>query len=189
MYIRQISCRRKDGSRLHYLQLAHKVRDPQTGLPRDQVLYHFGRADRIDPAQLRRLVQSLSRFLAPTDQVQAQLQGLGTELVVERSLAYGGSYVLNTLWKRLGLDQALRTLLTQRAFHANVERLLFALVANRALAPRSKLALERRVGRHTALGGADWRRSPSSRSTGRWTSWSSTRKRSSATSSLRPPPC
>ena len=43
MYIRQISRTLADGSRVRYLQLAQKVRDPETGIPRDEVLYHFGR--------------------------------------------------------------------------------------------------------------------------------------------------
>jgi hypothetical protein len=38
MYIRQISQARKDGTRVRYLQLAHKVRDPSTGRPTDKVL-------------------------------------------------------------------------------------------------------------------------------------------------------
>jgi len=157
MYIRQISRRRKDGSRVHYLQLAHKIRDPETGQPRDHVLYHFGRADEIDSAQLKRLIQSLSRFLEPADQaqVQAELEGFGPELEVERSVAYGGSYLLDALWRRLELDRTLGALLRERAYEIDVERLLFALVANRALAPRSKLAVERWVGRKAWIEGLE----------------------------------
>jgi hypothetical protein len=157
MYIRQISRRLADGSRVRYLQLAQKVRDPQTGIPRDEVLHHFGRADQLDPEQLRRLVESLSRFLEPGEQarVQARLDGLGSELEVVRSLPYGGSYVLDGLWRRLELDAALRGLLAERSFGHDVERVLFALVANRALDPRSKLAVERWVGRRVAIDGLE----------------------------------
>ena len=55
MYIRQISRKRSDGTRVRYLQLAQKIRDPQTGIPRDEVLYHFGREDAIDKQQIKRL--------------------------------------------------------------------------------------------------------------------------------------
>jgi len=157
MYIRQISRRNKDGSRVRYLQLARKVRDPETGIPRDEVLYHLGREDELDRSQLRRLIDSLSRFLGPVDrlEVQAELDGLGSGLVVERSLAYGGSYVLDALWCRLELDATLRGLLRERSYQVDVERLVFALVANRALAPRSKLAVERWVGRYVAIDGLE----------------------------------
>lgn len=157
MYIRQISRRLADGSRVRYLQLAQKIRDPETGIPRDEVLHHFGRADQIDQDQLRRLIESLSRFLDAGEQarVQARLGGLGDELEIERSLAYGGTYLLDRLWHRLELDQALGKLLSERSFGHDVERGLFALVANRALDPRSKLAVERWVGRRAAIDGLD----------------------------------
>lgn len=157
MYVRQISRVNKDGTRVSYLQLAHKVRDPETGAPRDKILHSFGRADEIDQAQLKRLIKSISRFLDPSDraQVQAGLEGLGSNLAVERSLSYGGSYVLDRLWKRLELDKSLGQLVAQRDYEIDVERLLFALVANRALDPRSKLGVERWVGQHAAIDGLE----------------------------------
>jgi hypothetical protein len=158
MYIRQIPGRaRGDGSRLAYLQLARKVRDPETGKVRDEVLYHFGRADRLDRAQIRRLIESLARFLGPEEQAAAlaELSGLGESLVVERSLSLGGAHVLDAVWRRLGLDRTLVELLAERAYERDVERLLFAMIANRALAPRSKLALERWVGRKVAIDGLE----------------------------------
>lgn len=157
MYVRKSSRRLADGSKVHYLQLAHKVRDPETGRPRDEILCHLGRADKIDADQLRRLIESLSRFLEPAErtEVQARLDGLGPDFEAERSLSYGGSYLLDRLWRRLGLDQALGDLLAQRSFGHDLERVLFSLVANRALDPRSKLAVERWVGHHVAIDGLD----------------------------------
>jgi hypothetical protein len=53
----------------------------------------------------------------------------------------GGAYVLDGLWRRLGIDTAIRGALgTRRSDPGRVERILFALVANRALHPSSKLA-------------------------------------------------
>lgn len=157
MYVREISRILADGSRASYLQLAQKIRDPRTGIPRDKILHHFGRTDSIDKDQIRRLIASLSRFLDPDERtkVQAQLNGLGPDLVVLRSLPCGGSHVLDQLWRRLGIDATLRRLLEQREFAIDVERLLFALVANRALDPRSKLAVERWVGKHVAIDGLE----------------------------------
>ncbi len=157
MYVRQTSRRLADGSRVRYLQLAHKVRDPETGTPRDEILYHFGREDQLDRDQIERLIQSLARFLEPADRarIQAELPGLGPELGLRRSLPYGGSYVLDRLWHRLELDETLRTLLRERSYEIDIERLLFALVANRALDPRSKLSVERWVGRKVEIEGLE----------------------------------
>jgi hypothetical protein len=44
------------------------------------------------------------------------------------------------LWRTLGVDRTLAGVLGKRRFGTDVERVLFAMVANRALAPRSKLA-------------------------------------------------
>jgi transposase len=159
MYIRQISRVRKDGSRVRYLQLARKVRDPETGIPRDQVLCHLGREDELDGKQLRRLAQSLTRFLSPAERVEVETQRDGrqsdTDLRLQKCLSYGGSYVLDALWQRLGLPETFRQLLRERQYEVDVERLIFALVANRALDPQSKLAIESWVGRKTQIEGLD----------------------------------
>jgi hypothetical protein len=156
MYLRRIARRRKDGSEVAYFQLARKVRD-EHGRPRDEILYHFGRAEAVGEDQLRRLVRSIGRFLAPEERTRlgAELEGLGRDLRVAQSVAFGGAYVLDRLWRRLGLDRVLGELLAARAYGSDVERLLFAMVASRALAPRSKLALERWVGRKVAIEGLD----------------------------------
>jgi hypothetical protein len=62
----------------------------------------------------------------------------GLEVVASRPL--GGAFVLDALWRRLGVADALRAVLGGRRFGTDVERVLFALVANHALAPPSKLA-------------------------------------------------
>ena len=51
--------------------------------------------------------------------------------------------MLDALWDRLGIGAALRRLLEGRRLDESAERVLFALVANRALAPSSKLAAAR----------------------------------------------
>lgn len=154
MYLRRIARRRKDGSQVAYFQLARKVRD-ERGRVRDDIVYHFGRADQLAEDQLRRLVRSISRVLSPVEQTQltAQLEGAGADLAVEHSAAFGGAYLLDALWRRLGIDTALREAFAGRAVAGEVERLIFAMVANRALAPRSKLAVERWVGRKAAIPG------------------------------------
>lgn len=154
MYVRTISRHNKDGSTTTYVQLAHNVRDPQTGLARANVLHTFGRADTLDLAAIRRLVTSLCRFLSPEDALQTQASQ-GTDPQALRFLGsrpMGGAYVLRHLWQRLGLEPALSRVLAQRDFTAPIEWAIFAMVANRALAPDSKRGVEEWVRDDVALG-------------------------------------
>jgi hypothetical protein len=90
------------------------------------------------PAEgIKRLVAALSRLLDPAGAVTATSGG---ELTLTSSRPAGGTYVLDQLWRRLGLDAVIRRQLTGRKLDPRVERVLFALSANRALAASSKLA-------------------------------------------------
>jgi hypothetical protein len=136
MYVRTIQRRNKDGSVVRYLQLAHNVREPGRQ-PVAKVIHSFGREDQLDREALARLVRSISRFLEPGEALAAQAP---EELRFLRSRPMGGAWVLDQLWRRLGVGQALLRVATRRRVAPAVERLLFALVANRALKPMSKLA-------------------------------------------------
>src|SRR6266511_1240270 len=137
MYLRTTPRRNHDGSVVRYLQLAHNTWDPTAKRSRVQVLYNFGREDANNRAALQRLVASVTRFLDP-DQALAAQAGEGLAFVESRPL--GGTWVLDGLWHRLGIDQTMRRLLKGRRLDPSAERVLFGLVANRALAPSSKLA-------------------------------------------------
>jgi hypothetical protein len=124
------------------VSLAHNQRDPVTGQTKAQVLYNFGRKDQLDQEELRRLVKSISRFLEPGE-AKELLEGAGLEaFAFLGAKKLGGSHLLDGVWKRLGLDSAFERLLSDRNYRTPIERLLFALVANRALDPGSKLSLE-----------------------------------------------
>ena len=138
MYLRTITSRpRKDGSRVRYLQLAHNEWDPEAGQSVAKVVHSFGREDQVDRAALARLVRSISRVLEPERQLA--LHGDG-ELSFVGSAPLGGAWVLDGLWRRLGIDETLRGLLEGRRIDSRAERLVFAMVANRALAASSKRA-------------------------------------------------
>src|SRR5438034_5761509 len=138
MYLRTIQRRRKDGSLVRYLQLAHNRR--VGGVTRAEVLLQLGREDELDVEGLRRLARSIRRYTDPgaEDGVVAIEPAEGLEVVGSRPL--GGVWLLDALWRRLGVAEALRGVLGARRFSTDVERVLFALVCNRALAPCSKLA-------------------------------------------------
>ncbi|MGI5135670.1 IS1634 family transposase [Streptomyces sp. CA-106110] len=137
MYVRTSSRRNKSGQVVRYLQLAHNEWDPAAGVSRTKVLHSFGREDEIDRDAIERLVTALTRLLDPAR--AAALTG-PAELAFTEARPLGGTHVLDGLWHRLGLDQVMRRQLTGRRLDPRVERVLFALVANRALDASSKLA-------------------------------------------------
>jgi hypothetical protein len=141
MYLRTIQRRNKDSSVVRYLQLAHNRRKGKS--TQAEVLVSLGREDQLDVEGLRRLVGSISRYLDGTRGLPAasSLPGGGTSgLVVESSRPIGATWLLDGLWRQLGIAAALRGVLDRRRFTTAVERVLFALVAGRAVAPASKLA-------------------------------------------------
>ena len=150
MYVRTISRKNKDGSTTTYVQLAHNIRDPQSGFARAQVLYTFGRSDSLDVEAIRRLVRSLCRFISPEDALEAQ--GSTQALRFIKSAPLGGAYLLRQIWERLGLQAVLAKALKGRDFIFAVEWAIFAMVANRALAPDSKRGVEDWVSEDVALG-------------------------------------
>ena len=134
MYLRETRRRNKDGSVVSYLQLAHNERHPVTGSPVAKVIHNFGRADQVDRAALSRLVASISRFLDPAQAVAAAAAG---EVEVLDSRRMGGAWVLARLWERLRIGAAiLRVAEGRRLDGEATERVVFALVAQRAVAAR-----------------------------------------------------
>ena len=138
MYLRESRRTNRDGSVVRYLQLAHNERHPETGSPVAKVIHSFGRAEQVDRAALARLVSSISRFLTPEEAVAAAT-GMDVEVLESRRL--GGTWTLDRVWERLGIGAAIRKAAEGRRLDGEaVERVVFALVAQRALEPGSKLA-------------------------------------------------
>ena len=151
MYLRSTLRRNKDGSEVRYLQLAHNVWDPAAKRSRVQVVYNFGREEPATREALERLAASVARHLEPGKARAIAAEGL--EFAESRPL--GGTHVLDALWERLGIGPAMRDLLKGRRLDPGAERVLFALVANRALAPSSKLAAARWAGEEVLIAGLD----------------------------------
>lgn len=137
MYLRTTQRRRKDESQVRYAQLARNRRIG--GVTRAEVLVNLGREDQLDLGGLRRLAASITRF-TDEDGGGVPLPGPSGEFDVSSSRALGGVWLLDGLWRALGVDRALAGVLGERRFTTDVEQVPFALVANRALAPCSKLA-------------------------------------------------
>jgi len=153
MYVRTIQRKNKDGSTVEYVQLAHNAWNPEKGFAQAEVVYSFGRREELDIEAIKRLVNSLCRFVSPEDALQLQAQtGEHQALPFVRSRPAGGAYLLKALWDRLHIGQCLKAALKDRDFTAPVEQALFAMVANRALSPSSKLAIEQWAAEEVFLG-------------------------------------
>ena len=143
MYVRTVT--RKSGKgEVTYVQLAHNEWDPAKKASTTKVICSLGRADALDVAGIKRLVASLQRLIG-----EQPLPGEGAPagsavLEVTDSRPAGGAFLLDGLWRQLGIDQLIlgagqKTRGRRRDLSAT-ERIVFGLVANRALAPSSKLA-------------------------------------------------
>ncbi len=151
MYLRATGQTRKDGSVVRYLQLAHNVWDAQKGRSETKVLYNFGREQVETRETLERLVHSISRYLDPgkDELLSPEL----SDFAFMESRPMGAAYVLDALWRTLGIGEVVTRLLATRRRDRRAERALFALVANRALCPPSKLAASEWVEKDVEISG------------------------------------
>jgi hypothetical protein len=135
MYLRESRQKRVDGSVLTHLQLAENVWDPEKQRAQVKILYNCGRADdAASTERLKRLARSILRRCAPEEIVAEN-----PSWQVLNAWPYGDLYVLEQLWQRLGIGEVIQEVCGARKFDFEVERALFAMVANRACAPASKL--------------------------------------------------
>jgi len=150
MYLRTTRRRNGDGTEVRYLSLAHNEWDPVARRSKVRILFNFGREDELDPDAIRRLIGSLSRALPAGEALAAAMP---SELRYLESRPLGGAHLLDGLWRRLGLHEILARLLRGRRLDPAAERALFAMVANRALAPASKLSCAAWVSEQVAIPG------------------------------------
>ncbi|NQW71146.1 MAG: hypothetical protein HQ453_00300 [Actinobacteria bacterium] len=135
------------------MALAHNER---TGAQtRVRVLLNLGRKDGLDTDGLRRPVSPVPRFPGDADPYAAGGGERADLLCMTGSRSMGRVCMLDGLWKQPGIDAAPRKLLGPRRFSTDAQRVLFALVANRALDPSSKLAASQWAERDAAIGGVD----------------------------------
>lgn len=139
---------------VRYVQVAHNRR--VDGVTQAEVLLNLGREDRLDADGLRRLVGSINRYLGEPDVAGVDVAEIaGDALTVVASRPAGTAWLLDGLWRQLGVDTALAKVLGGRKFSTDVERVLFALVANRAIDPMSKLATAEWASNDVALPGVE----------------------------------
>jgi len=135
MFLRVSKQKLKNGTVIEHYQLVESVWERQKKRSKTKIVYNFGRVD--DPAvvtRLHKLAHSILKRCAP-DEIVSEMP----DWRVVDAWPYGDVYVLEALWKRLGIDKIINKQTKGRKLGYSLERALFAMVANRAVAPCSKL--------------------------------------------------
>jgi hypothetical protein len=141
MYVRTTTRKNRDGSVVRYLQLAESVWDTGHRRSQTRVLLSLGREDELDAEALGRLARSLLRISSPEDLERLQSADGVPRLRLEWAKEYGGVYLLQALWRELGLREEIERAAAERPSASALAEAAFLMVANRALAPESKLGL------------------------------------------------
>ena len=134
MYLRTSTRKNRDGSTVSYLQLAENVWDPERKRSKARVVCSLGRADGKAQDRLRQLAASIRRHVS--FEAIAALEP-GWRFV--NGWEHGPFHVLGALWERLGLRALIADAVRDEDRRIDFERAVFAMVANRCLAPASKL--------------------------------------------------
>ncbi len=154
MYLRKVTRKNKGDKKVHYYQLAHNKRDPETKKPVAHVIHNFGRADQLDRDTLVRLCHSIARVcgLKVLDiseewkQEKEEQKGKDGEELFDnvkfiKALEFGTVEVIKLLWEKLGIGETLRSILEQKGWPVSYEQALLAMTANRLCEPESKLGV------------------------------------------------
>jgi len=142
MYLRFSQRANADGTVVRYVALAHNRR--VDGKVKPDVLMNLGRVDRLDVDGLLRLAASIRKHFGDesglTDSAGAGETTGAAPMAVVDARPIGTTWLLDALWARLEIGTSIKRIADGRRFTTAVERVLFALVCDRAIAPMSKLS-------------------------------------------------
>ena len=159
MYLRFSQRTNSDGTVVRYVALAHNRR--VDGKVKPDVLMNLGRVDRLDVGGLLRLAASIRKHFGdgdgdgdgPSDSSEAGLAAGAAPMAVIDARPIGTVWLLDALWARLEIGASIKQVADGRRFTTAVERVLFALVANRAIEPMSKLSAAEWAGQDVVIPG------------------------------------
>jgi hypothetical protein len=126
----------------HYRSLVRSVR--VDGKPTHEVLARLGRIDHLTPAQKEEMGRFFLRMAGveePPAVAKAAPSGAADGLndpEIGETRGFGDIFAIGEAWKSLQLDALVRSVIGERAFEFDLERAVFAMVANRLSAPKSK---------------------------------------------------
>ena len=127
MFIKKIKSRKGDT----YLQLTKAYREQ--GKSRHKPLLSLGKAG---DGTIDSLIQAVSRYSGAMT-----IEKLAENLDIEKTFVFGPLLILQKLFEKLGINQALTELPKGPKTSLDVQKILFALVAGRFVSPSSKLQL------------------------------------------------
>jgi len=135
MFLRVSRQKLASGKTIAHYQLAESVWDREKRQSRTRILYSFGRVDdKKRVTELRKMARSILRLTSPDD-----ITAEHPDWQLVDATEYGGIHVLEQLWRKLGMDEIFRKQAAPLKLAFDLERAVFAMVANRVLAPASKL--------------------------------------------------
>jgi hypothetical protein len=146
MYFRTTQRKNRDGSYTAYYQLAHNYRHPDSKNSTPEVIYNFGRADKLDRESLVRLCRSIARVCDlevrdPLEEGDAPNKDWPKGLKQNITRQLGAIWAISAIWERLEIGATLRKAEEKGKCKVPYERAIFAMTANRLCEPESKLGV------------------------------------------------
>ena len=133
MFLRIKSYKNKDGSSRHYLFLVATKRID--GRVRQVTVANLGRLEKADEL-IPNLVEKLADFSN-----KLKVINLSEDLKSDWSKEYGPVLIFKRVWENLGLDKYLGRYLKRKRIKFKAQDLIFSLVLNRLMEPKSELAV------------------------------------------------
>jgi len=134
MYLRACTRKNRDGSTVTYLQLAENRWNSEKRRSEARIVCTLGRADGKGQERLKQLAASIRRHAS-----FETISDLEPGWRFIDSWEHGPFHLISILWERLGIQRVLEKALAGEDRQVPFERSIFAMVANRCLAPASKL--------------------------------------------------
>gem|GEM_PF-2021023 len=133
MFLRTVSRKNRDGSKVSYLQIVKNHWSQEKQVSQTRIVCTLGRVDGKGSTKLRQLAASIRKRLS-----LEELAGLdGWQF--EDSWEHGAFHAVSELWEQLSLRGILERAVKDENRSVPFERAVFAMIANRCLAPSSKL--------------------------------------------------
>jgi transposase len=133
MYVRRVRRRNLDGSTVSYLQIAENAWDSEHRRSKVRILCTLGRADKEAEERIQQLVRSIRKNALESPGL------LEPGWTFQNSWEHGPLYAVSKLWESLEIGKIIVAAAEHEERAVPFERAVFAMVANRCLAPRSKL--------------------------------------------------
>lgn len=133
MFTRIKSFKNKDGSIRHYIYLVATKRIASR--VKQVIVANFGRVEDADKT-LPHVIEKLSKFTQ-----KLKIINLSRDIKSDWVKEYGTVIIFRRLWERLGLDTYLKKYLNKRKIGFDAEKLIYTMVLNRLMEPKSELGI------------------------------------------------